>query len=126
MDNLSELDRKNIWHPFTSLEAGEDSILIEKGDGIYLYSSNGRKIFDAVSSWWVNLHGHAHPAIARAIADQASTLEQVIFAGFTHEPASRLAGRLVEILPGAGALRRVFFSDNGSTAVEVARKASLR
>ena len=99
MDNLSDLDRKNIWHPFTSLEPGEDPILIEKGDGIYLYSSNGRKIIDAVSSWWVNLHGHSHPAIAKAVATQAQTLEHVIFAGFTHEPAIRLAKNLLTILP---------------------------
>ena len=99
MDNLSELDRKNIWHPFTSLEAGEDPILIEKAEGIYLYSNDGRKIIDAVSSWWVNLHGHSHPTIAKAVAIQAKTLEHVIFAGFTHEPAIRLSENLLTILP---------------------------
>ena len=124
MDNLSELDRKNIWHPFTSLEAGEDPILIEKGDGIYLYSSNGRKIIDAVSSWWVNLHGHSHPAIAKAVATQAQTLEHVIFAGFTHEPAIRLSKNLLTILPQNQI--KIFFSDNGSTAVEVALKMAFQ
>ena len=124
MDNLSELDRKNIWHPFTSLEAGEDPILIEKAEGIYLYSSDGRKIIDAVSSWWVNLHGHSHPAIAKAVALQAQTLEHVIFAGFTHEPAIRLSKNLLTILPQNQV--KIFFSDNGSTAVEVALKMAFQ
>ena len=124
MDNLSELDRKNIWHPFTSLEAGEDPILIEKAEGIYLYSSDGRKIIDAVSSWWVNLHGHSHPAIAKAVAIQAQTLEHVIFAGFTHEPAIRLSKNLLTILPPNQV--KIFFSDNGSTAVEVALKMAFQ
>jgi len=124
MDNLSDLDRKNIWHPFTSLEPGEEPILIEKGDGIYLYSSNGRKIIDAVSSWWVNLHGHGHPAIAKAVATQAQTLEHVIFAGFTHEPAIRLSKNLLTILPQNQV--KIFYSDNGSTAVEVALKMAIQ
>jgi adenosylmethionine-8-amino-7-oxononanoate aminotransferase len=124
MDNLSDLDRKNIWHPFTSLEPGEDPILIEKADGIYLYSSNGRKIIDAVSSWWVNLHGHSHPAIAKAVATQAQTLEHVIFAGFTHEPAIRLSENLLTILPQNQ--KKIFYSDNGSTAVEVALKMAIQ
>jgi len=124
MDNLSDLDRKNIWHPFTSLEPGEDPILIEKADGIYLYSSDGRKIIDAVSSWWVNLHGHSHPAIAKAVAIQAQTLEHVIFAGFTHEPAIRLSKNLLTILPQNQV--KIFYSDNGSTAVEVALKMAIQ
>jgi adenosylmethionine---8-amino-7-oxononanoate aminotransferase len=124
MGNLSELDRKNIWHPFTSLEGGEDPILIEKAEGIYLYSPDGRKIIDAVSSWWVNLHGHSHPAIAKAVATQAQTLEHVIFAGFTHEPAIRLSKNLLTILPQNQV--KIFYSDNGSTAVEVALKMAIQ
>ena len=124
MDNLHELDRKNIWHPFTSLGSGEDPILIEKGEGIYLYSSNGRKIIDAVSSWWVNLHGHSHPAIAKAVAMQAQTLEHVIFAGFTHKPAIQLSKNLLSILPQNQV--KIFYSDNGSTAVEVALKMAFQ
>src|SRR5688572_29637124 len=100
MDNLRELDRKNIWHPFTSLGNTEDPILIEKAEGVYLYTNDGRKIIDAVSSWWVNLHGHSHPKIAEAIATQARKLEHVIFAGFTHAPAIQLSKNLLSILPG--------------------------
>src|SRR5688572_7003017 len=98
MDDFSELDRKNIWHPFTALEGGIDPVLITAASGVYLHTSDGRKILDAVSSWWVNLHGHAHPQIARAIAEQAAELEHVIFAGFTHKPAIKLSENLLSIL----------------------------
>src|SRR4051812_7460432 len=105
-----------IWHPYTQ-EAIEPSPLeIERGEGAYLFTRAGQRLLDGISSWWVNLHGHAHPLIAEAIATQARKLEHVIFAGFTHEPAEQLADRLGRILPPA--LTRVFFSDNGSTAVE--------
>lgn len=124
MDNLNELDRKNIWHPFTSLGSDIDPILIDKAEGIYLYSSDGRRIVDAVSSWWVNLHGHSNPVIARAIAEQARILEHVIFAGFTHKPAIMLSKNLLSILPKNQ--KRIFFSDNGSTAVEVALKMAFQ
>lgn len=124
MDNLQELDRKNIWHPFTSLGSEEDPILIERGEGIYLYSGNRRKIIDAVSSWWVNLHGHSHPLIVKAIAEQAQVLEHVIFAGFTHKPAIQLSKNLLSILPKNQV--KIFFSDNGSTAVEVALKMAFQ
>ena len=87
---------------------------------MYLYTTDGRKLIDAISSWWVNLHGHSHPAIADAIAEQAHKLEHVIFAGFTHEPAEELAARLKTVLPPG--LNHIFFSDDGSTAVEVALK----
>src|SRR5690606_39716068 len=83
MDNWEALDRKNIWHPFTSLVDGNVNIYVEKGEGIYLHTIDGRKIIDAVSSWWVNLHGHSNAKISQAIAAQAQTLEHVIFAGFT-------------------------------------------
>ena len=100
------------------------AIGVERGEGAYLYLLDGRKILDAISSWWVTLHGHAHPKIAKAIAEQAAKLEQVIFAGFTHEPASILAKKLVDITPSG--LDKVFFSDDGSTAVEVAIKMCLQ
>ena len=92
--------------------------------GALLYEESGRSIIDAISSWWVTLHGHAHPVITAAIAAQAERLEQVIFAGFTHEPAAALASELVAHLPSG--LTRVFYSDNGSTAVEVALKIALQ
>jgi adenosylmethionine-8-amino-7-oxononanoate aminotransferase len=124
MDDLSDIDRRNIWHPFTSLGSESNPILIEKAEGIYLYSIDGRKIIDAVSSWWVNLHGHSHPLIAKAVAEQASVLEHVIFAGFTHKPAILLSKNLLSILPKNQ--KKIFFSDNGSTAVEVALKMAFQ
>ena len=124
MDDLNLIDRENIWHPFTSLQAGADPLLITEAKGVYLHASDGRKILDAISSWWVNLHGHAHASIAKAIADQAKKLEQVIFAGFTHPPAIRLSENLLSILPSNQ--KKIFFSDNGSTAVEVALKMTFQ
>ena len=98
--------------------------MLESAKGVYLYTESGKKILDVISSWWVNLHGHSHPYIAEAIASQAKKLEHVIFAGFTHEPAIRLAERLLEILPDNQS--KVFFSDNGSTATEVAMKMAFQ
>jgi len=113
-----------IWHPYTQ-EADEIApIAIERGEGAYLYTHDGRRLIDAISSWWVNLHGHAHPAIAEAIALQARKLEQVIFAGFTHAPAEELTASLARILPPG--LSRLFYSDNGSTAVEAALKIAVQ
>src|SRR5580692_4256081 len=114
----------SIWHPFTQEALDPQPLPIERGQGVYLYTRDGRKLIDAISSWWVNLHGHAHPLIAEAIAEQARNLEHVIFAGFTHEPAEELASRLRHVLPGT--LEHIFFSDDGSTAVEVALKMALQ
>ena len=97
---------------------------IVKGAGTILYAEDGNSYIDAISSWWVTLHGHAHPYIAEKIYQQALTLEQVIFAGFTHEPAVRLAERLLPILPGN--MSRIFYSDNGSTSTEVALKMAVQ
>src|ERR1044071_394363 len=93
----SRWDREHIWHPYTQMQLVPQAIPVVRGEGSYLYLANGERIFDAVSSWWLTLHGHAHPHIAQAIAKQASQLEQVIFAGFTHEPATTLAKKLVGI-----------------------------
>lgn len=112
------------WHPFTQAALDPAPIRIQRGEGAYLYTSDGRKILDAISSWWVNIHGHSHPRIAAAIAEQAGKLEHVLFAGFTHEPAEELTRRLVRVLPSG--LEHVFFSDDGSTAVEVALKMALQ
>lgn len=120
MDDLYPIDRKNIWHPFTPLQGAGHPLLISSGEGVYLHTPDGRKILDAVSSWWVNLHGHCHPEIASAIGEQAKKLEHVIFAGFTHEPAICLSENLLTILPPNQ--KKIFFSDNGSTAVEVGLK----
>jgi adenosylmethionine---8-amino-7-oxononanoate aminotransferase len=122
--SLQEIDKSLIWHPFTPLEGGIGPLVVTKGEGAYLYTEDGRKILDAVSSWWVNIHGHAQPDIARAIADQAMKLEQVIFAGFTHEPAVRVAESLLSLFPDK--FSKVFYSDDGSTSVEVAIKLALQ
>ena len=113
-------ERTPIWHPFTQHGLAPPPIRIARGEGAHLYSEDGRAIIDAISSWWVNLHGHAHPHIAKAVAEQAAKLDQVIFAGFTHEPAERLARKLLALAPKG--LAHAFFSDSGSTAVEVAIK----
>ncbi len=114
----------HIWHPFTNGALDPAPILVRKAEGVYLYTADGRKIIDAVSSWWVNLHGHGNPRIAAAIGEQAKKLEQVILAGFSHEAAEELAGWLGKWLPAD--LRHLFFSDDGSTAVEVALKLAVQ
>ena len=112
-----------VWHPFTQHAVQPDATLIAKGAGAWLETADGRRIFDAISSWWVVTHGHRHQHIVQAIKDQADRLDQVIFAGFTHEPAEKLARRLVALTPPG--LEYVFFSDSGSTSVEVALKMAL-
>jgi len=112
-----------VWHPFTQHAVQPAPTLIARGEGAWLETADGRRIFDAISSWWVVTHGHRHPHIVQAIKDQVDRLDQVIFAGFTHEPAERLARRLIAITPSE--LEYVFFSDSGSTSVEVALKMAL-
>jgi len=116
------MQHPNIWKPFTILRGASDPQKVVSGEGLWLTLEDGRKIMDCISSWWVNLHGHCHPHIIKAIHEQAQKLEHVIFANFSHDPAERLAERLSEKLPGQ--LNRVFFSDNGSTAVEVGLKVA--
>jgi adenosylmethionine-8-amino-7-oxononanoate aminotransferase len=120
---LSEKDSTYIWHPFTPY-LSTIPLPIVRAEGVWLYTDKGEAILDAISSWWVNIHGHAHPYLAEAIYRQALQLEHVIFAGFTHAPAVSLAERLIEMLPSKQ--QKVFFSDNGSTAVEVALKMTMQ
>lgn len=112
-----------VWHPFTQHGLGEPIPLVARGEGAALYTADGRRVIDAISSWWVTTHGHNHPRIVAAIRDQAERLDQIIFAGWTHEPAETLARGLTAIMPAE--LTRVFFSDSGSTSVEVALKMAL-
>jgi len=121
---LSERDKKVIWHPYTSQKYAPSPISIVKGRGAWLTDEQGNEFLDAISSWWVTIHGHAHPYIAQKIYEQALQLEQVIFAGFTHAPAVELAEKLIGLLPGS--YQKIFYSDNGSTAVEVAIKMALQ
>ena len=112
-----------VWHPFTQHGLGEPVPLVERADGAALYTADGRRVIDAISSWWVTTHGHCHPRIVAAIREQAARLDQLIFAGWTHQPAEDVARGLVAMLPPE--LTRVFFSDSGSTCVEVALKMAL-
>ncbi len=112
-----------VWHPFTQMKTAPNPVTIVKGIGAHLFDQDGNDYIDFVSSWWVNLHGHAHPYIAAKIAEQAKQLEHVIFAGFNHPKAIELAHRILKFLPF---LNKVFFSDNGSTSVEVALKMAFQ
>lgn len=122
--NLTERDRAVIWHPYTPMKLRPNALGIVRGEGVHLYDEHGKAYIDAVSSWWVNLHGHSHPQIAQAIYQQAQTLAHCMFANLTHEPAVQLAERLLAITPGE--MRHVFYSDNGSCATEIAIKMALQ
>ena len=122
--SLVERDLKVIWHPYTQMQTAAPPIPIVSGEGALLVAEDGKTYIDAVSSWWVNIHGHSHPYIAAKVAAQLTKLEHVIFAGFTHTGAVELAERMLEILPANQS--KVFYSDNGSTAVEVAIKMCLQ
>lgn len=122
--SLSKRSKSVVWHPFTQMQLGPDPIGLVRGEGVYLYDEEGKQYIDGISSWWTCLHGHSHPYIAEKINEQAKRLEHVIFAGFTHEPAVRLAERLLEVLPSNQS--RIFYSDNGSTAVEVGLKMAFQ
>ncbi len=124
MPSLTERDKEVIWHPYTQHKTMLPPIAIERGEGSLLFDENNNNYIDAISSWWVNIHGHAHPYIAEKIFEQAKKLEHVIFTGFTHEPAVQIAERLLKILPGN--FSKIFYSDNGSTAVEVAIKMAMQ
>ncbi len=113
-----------VWHPFTQAKTAPPPLKVRRGNGIYLELEDGRNIVDCISSWWVNVHGHSQPEIAKAIYEQSQILEHVIFAGFTHDPAERLANEVLKYLPAN--LAKVFFSDNGTTAVEVAMKMAYQ
>lgn len=124
MNNLTARDKKVIWHPFTHQKNMLPPIPIVKGEAALLFDENGKAYLDAISSWWVNIHGHAHPYIAEKIFEQAKQLEHIIFAGFTHLPAIELAEKILGILPNGFA--KIFYSDNGSTSTEVAIKMALQ
>lgn len=123
-DDLRARDQKVNWHPYTQMKGASAIVPIVRAEGTYLYDNQGKRYIDAVSSWWVTLHGHAHPYIADRVYRQLQTLEQVIFAGFTHEPAIQLAENLLKLLPSNQ--EKVFYTDNGSTAVEVALKMCIQ
>ncbi|WP_233507335.1 adenosylmethionine--8-amino-7-oxononanoate transaminase [Adhaeribacter pallidiroseus] len=122
--SLASRDHEIIWHPYTQMQTAALPIGIVRGEGSLLYAEDGAVYLDAVSSWWVTIHGHSHPYIAEKVAQQIKELDHVLFAGFTHRPAVELAERLLSILPHNQ--KRIFYSDNGSTAVEVALKMAIQ
>jgi len=123
-NSLQQRDSQYLWHPYTQHKTAALPVAIVKGDGALLWDDEGKQYIDAIASWWVNPYGHSNKYIADAIYKQLTTLEHVLFGGFTHEPAILLAERLMKILPDNQ--QKLFFSDNGSTAVEVAIKAALQ
>jgi adenosylmethionine-8-amino-7-oxononanoate aminotransferase len=122
--SLTDRDQRYIWHPYTQHKTAAPPVSIARGEGALLWDENGKEYIDAIASWWVNPFGHSNVVIADAIYKQLTTLEHVLFGGFTHEPAILVSEKLLQILPSNQ--RKIFFSDNGSTAVEVAIKASLQ
>jgi adenosylmethionine-8-amino-7-oxononanoate aminotransferase len=122
--SLTEKDSQYLWHPYTQHKNASAPIAITKGKGALLWDENGKEYIDAIASWWVNPYGHSNTFIADAIYKQLTTLEHVLFGGFTHEPAVKVAEKLVAILPKNQ--QKLFFSDNGSTAVEIAIKVALQ
>jgi adenosylmethionine-8-amino-7-oxononanoate aminotransferase len=134
---LVALDKRYVWHPYTAMEeyiARTDPLVVVRAEGPYLHDADGTRYLDANGSWWVSTLGHRHPRLIRALTEQAARLPHTSLAGVTHEPAARLAEELVALAPGAGRedvpaaqrLSRVFYSDNGSTAVEVAIKMAAQ
>lgn len=121
---LTEKDSQYLWHPYTQHKTAQTPIAITRGQGALLWDENNKEYIDAIASWWVNPYGHSNQFIADAIYKQLTTLEHVLFGGFTHEPAVRVAEKLMEILPKNQ--QKIFFSDNGSTSVEVAIKVALQ
>ncbi len=122
--DLARRDLQTVWHPCTQMKDHEwlPLIPIVRGEGVWLHDADGRRYLDAISSWWVNLFGHANPRIAAAVTRQLGRLEHVMLAGFTHEPAVELAERLTALAPAG--LTRCFYADNGSSAVSAASSRS--
>ena len=121
------MKRGTLWHPLTQHKIFPDMISIARAQGAHLYTKDGRRLIDGISSWWVNTHGHCHPAIVAAVQEQAARMDQIIFAGFSHEPAETFAEMLMQAVErslGPG-LAHVFLSDSGSTAVEAALKMAI-
>ncbi|OHX64989.1 adenosylmethionine--8-amino-7-oxononanoate transaminase [Flammeovirga pacifica] len=122
--SLQERDQEHIWHPFTAQTLTPPPLPVKSAKGSILTLEDGSEIIDAIASWWVNIHGHGNEELAEVIKNQALSLDHIIFAGFTHEPAIKFTEKLQPLLPGK--LNRFFFSDNGSTATEVALKMAIQ
>ena len=121
---LQALDQRHVWHPYGALPAASPALVVEHAEGVHLMLADGRRVIDGMSSWWCACHGHRHPHIQAAVAAQLERMPHVMFGGLTHEPAVRLAERLVAMTPAG--LEHVFFADSGSVAIEVAIKMALQ
>ena len=124
MMELKERDKKHLWHPLTQHKTHPEALPISKAEGVYLYDEDGKKYIDGIASWYTCMYGHCHPYIIECVHEQMKKLDQVVFSGFTHEPAIKLSEALIGILPENQ--QKLFFSDNGSTTVEVAVKMALQ
>ncbi len=124
MSMITDLDRRFVWHPYTQHKTENDAVPISHAKDASMYDEKGNEILDLICSWWTCLHGHSHPELNKALAEQAEKAPHVMFAAFTHEPAVKLASKLAELMPGD--LNKVFYSDNGSTAVEVGLKMAYQ
>jgi len=122
--SLLEKDAKYVWHPFTQMQKHPTPLVIERAKGTVLYAEDGKEYLDCNSSWWVNIHGHGHPAFKKAMIRQYDQLDHVLFAGVTHPKAVELAENIIQLMPPS--ISKVFFSDNGSTAIEVALKMAIQ
>lgn len=122
--NLTNRDQKHLWHPLTQHKTTQDALGIVKANGVYLFDEFGNKYIDAISSWYTCVYGHCHPHMVQKVTEQVSSLDQIVFAGFTHPPAVEMSEKLMEILPKNQ--QKIFFSDNGSTTVDIAIKMSLQ
>ncbi|GAA3062622.1 adenosylmethionine--8-amino-7-oxononanoate transaminase [Actinokineospora globicatena] len=124
LDELTALDRAHVWHPYGPMPGTQQPLVVESADGVRLRLADGRELVDGMSSWWAAIHGYRNPVLDAAVTDQLGRMSHVMFGGLTHEPAVRLAARLVEITPEP--LRHVFLCDSGSVGVEVAIKMALQ
>lgn len=124
MSDWFEIDRQHIWHPYSAFQSPLPIFPVESAEGVYLHLADGRRLVDGMSSWWCAIHGYNHPQLNQAVQHQLGRMAHVMFGGLTHEPAARLAARLVELTPPG--LESVFFTDSGSVAVEVAMKMALQ
>src|SRR6202167_5316098 len=121
---LQQLDRRHVWHPYSALPGSSAPLPVVSAEGVRLQLADGRELIDGMSSWWCAIHGYRHPVLDAAAAEQLGRMAHVMFGGLTHEPAVRLAERLVEIVPAG--LEQMFFADSGSVSVEVAIKLCLQ
>jgi adenosylmethionine-8-amino-7-oxononanoate aminotransferase len=122
--SLQERDKKHLWHPLTQHQLHPDHLAIAKAKGAVLYDDKGKSYIDGIASWYTCMYGHSHPHIIKRVTEQMQTLDHVVFAGFTHEPAVKLSEALIPILPKGQ--EKIFFSDNGSTSVDIAIKMALQ